>query len=61
MYVYKFQCQCNADYIVWTIQSLEVRVKQHVPRELLRQSKNTTSVSSQVQESAIGDHLFDDY
>ena len=38
--VYKFQCQCYADYICRTIQKLEVWVKQNVPQELLRWSQN---------------------
>ena len=44
--VYKFQCQCNANYIGRTIQRPEVRVRQHVPRDLLRRFQNTTSGSS---------------
>ena len=35
---------------------LEVRVKQHVPHELLRRSQEITSGSSQAQESAIDDY-----
>ena len=57
--VYKFQCQCDADYIGKTIQRLEVRVKPHVPRELLRYPQNATSKSSQLQELAIADQLAD--
>ena len=51
--IYKFQCQCDADYIERTIQRLEVGVKQRVPQELLRQSQYTSS--------AIVDHLADHY
>ena len=40
--VYKFQCQCHADYIGMSIQRLEVRIK-HVPRELLWWPPNLTS------------------
>ena len=32
--IYKFQCCCNATYIGHTSQCLEVRVKQHVPRDI---------------------------
>ena len=37
----------------------EVRVKQHVPQELLRQPQDATFGSSKVQESAIGDYFAD--
>ena len=59
--VYKFQCQFDADCIGWTILRLEVRVKQHILQELLSQPQNATPMSSQLQESAISDHLVDDY
>ena len=54
---YHFPCQCDVDYIGRSIQKLEDRIKQHVPWELLRRPYNTTSCSSQVQETAIGDKL----
>ena len=32
--IYKFQCVCNTTYIGRTSQRLEVRIKQHVPRDI---------------------------
>ena len=57
MLVYKFQCRCEADNIGRTIQRLEVRVRQHVPRSLLNRSQELTFGCSQAQKSAIGEHL----
>ena len=45
--VYKFQCQNDAGYIGRTTQRQEIRVEQHVTRELLRRSQETTSGFSQ--------------
>ena len=59
--VYKFQCQCDADCIGRTLQSLEVQGKHHDLWELLRLTQNTTSESSQMKELAIGNHLADHY
>ena len=61
MMMYKFQYQCDTDYIGGTTQRLEIQVKQHIPRELLRRSQNITSRFSQAQESTIADHLCDHY
>ena len=51
--IYKFQCHCNATYIVSTSQRLEVRVKQHVLRDI----RNHTSEHSKLLNSAICEHL----
>ena len=40
---------------------MEVRVKQHIPLELLRLSQEITFKSWQAQEWAIGDHLCEHY
>ena len=59
--VYKFQCQCDVDYIGRTIQRLEVQVKQYIPWKLKRQPQSTTSKSSHVLECAIDNHLSEHY
>ena len=51
----KFLCQCDTDYTGRTIQKVEIGVKQHAPRELVKRSQNTTSIFSQIQILAIGD------
>ena len=53
--IYKFVCRCSSTYIGLTWQSLEVRVRQHIPRVLL--SGRLTSGHSQAMDSAIGEHL----
>ena len=50
----KFQCRCNASYIGHTSQRLEVRIKQHVPRDI---RNHTTSRDSKLLSSAICKHL----
>ena len=57
--IYHFQFQCDADYVGKTIQRLSVRVAQHVPGCVRRHGTVPISGCSQVQESAIGDHLLD--
>ena len=52
--IYKFQCCCNATYIRCTSQHLEVRIKQHGPRDI---HKHTTSGDSKLFDSAICDNL----
>ena len=52
--IYKFQCGCNDTYIGHNFQRLEVRVKQHVPRDI---SNRTTSRHSKLFDSAICKHL----
>ena len=61
MLIYKFPCQCDADYIVRTIQRPEVQVRQHIPRFLLNRSQELTFGCSQAQESAIGDYICESY
>ena len=51
--IYKFQCCCNASYIGHTLEHLEVRVKQHVPRDIC----NHTSGHSKLLDSVICEHL----
>ena len=51
--IYKFQCRCNATYIGRTSQCLQVRVKQHFPRDI---RNHTTSRHSIVLHSAICEH-----
>ena len=57
--VYKFTCQCDADYIGRTIQRLEVRVGQHVPRAIRQHNLTSTSGQLHAQESTIGEHILD--
>ena len=52
--IYKLQCCCNATYIGRTSQSLEVRVKQLVPRYI---RNHTTPGHSKLLYSAICEHL----
>ena len=54
-------CQSDADYIGRTFQRLKIRVEQLLPPELSKRPQNTTSGSSQLQKSAIGDHLANHY
>ena len=58
---HKFHYQCDADYRDRAIQRLEVRVKQHVRRELLRLSQKTKFGCSQAYKLVIGDQLCDHY
>ena len=51
--IYEFQCCCNATYIKHTSR-LEVRVKQHIPRDI---RNCTTSRHSKLLDSAICEHL----
>ena len=50
----KFQCCCNATDIGSTSQRFEVRVKQHVPRDI---RNHTTSGHSKLLNSTICEHL----
>ena len=52
--IYKFQCCCNATYIGRTSQRLEVKVRQHVSRDI---HNRTTSGHSKLLDSAICEHL----
>ena len=52
--IYKFQCHCNATYIGCTSQCLEVRVKQHVTRDI---RNHPTYGHSKLLEFAICEHL----
>ena len=54
--IYKFKCWCNSTCIGRTSQSLEVRVRQHVPRGILNRDR-LTSGHSKALNSAIGEHL----
>ena len=56
MLIYKFECQCSSTYIGRTCQGLEVRIKQHVPRVIIKKCRQT-SRHSQAIDSAIGEHL----
>ena len=52
--IYKFKYRCNAIYIGCTSQHLEVRVKQHVPRDI---RNHKTSGHSKLLDSTICEHL----
>ena len=54
--IYKFNCRCNSAYIGRTCQSLEVRIRQHVPRSILNKGR-LTSGQSRAMDSAISEHL----
>ena len=51
--IYKFQCHCNVTCIWHDSQWLEVRVKQHVPRDICN---HTTSKRSKLVDSTICEH-----
>ena len=53
---YKFKFRCNSIYIGRTSQCLEVRVRQHVPRDILN-SDRLASGHLQALDSDIGEHL----
>ena len=67
--IYQFVCHCDSRYVGRTSQSLEERIKQHIPKSItnpptphIRQSlprlrKDTSR--RQFHESAIGQHLLD--
>ena len=52
--IYKFQCHCKATYIGRTSQCLEVRIKQHTPRDICN---HTTSGHSKFLDSSICENL----
>ena len=55
--IYKFQSQCDVDYIGLHIKGLVVRVEYHVPRRISRRPQSLTSGLLQSHESAIHKHL----
>ena len=68
--IYQFVCHCNSRYVGRTSQRLKERIKHHVPRFIANPpaSHNRQSLfrsckadirPQQFQESAIGQHLFD--
>ena len=68
--IYQFVCHCDSRYVGRTSQSLEERIKQHVPKSIANPpaSHNRQSLSrsckanirpQQLHESAIGQHLLD--
>ena len=52
--IYKYQCHCNTTCIRHTSKRFEVRVKQHVPRDI---RNHTTSGHSKLFDSVICEHL----
>ena len=54
--IYKFECRCSSSYIDRTCQRLEVRIRQHVPRDIITKSQQTSG-HSQAMNSAIGEYL----
>ena len=59
MIIYKFQCQCDADYIGRTTQRLEVHVSQHVPGCMRKRFKILTPGCLKSHDSVIYKHLCD--
>lgn len=55
--IYKFKCQCEAEYIGQTSLRLETRMDQHVPKYIRLHSNNRVSQSG--HNSAIGQHLLE--
>ena len=53
MLIYRFVCRCSLTYIGRTCQHLEVRIRQHVPRDILSQGRETSG-HSQAMDSVIG-------
>ena len=53
--IYKFKCCCSSTYIGRTIQRQGIRIRQHVPLNVLH--ARSTSGFSQASDSAVRDHL----
>ena len=54
--IYKFNCRCYSVYKGRTCRCLEVRIRQHVPRDIQNKGRLTSGLS-QAMGSAIGEHL----
>ena len=61
MTIYKFQCQCDADYKGRTTRCLEARISPSVPGCIRKQPKALTSRCSQLHNSVIYKHWCDHY
>lgn len=61
MSVYSLMCQCESGYIGHTLQKLECRIMQKVPFWIKNGHLHhtTTAIDTQISNSVIGQHLFD--